>query len=121
MNHSAYEMYRDLLEADPRYLPAYERVTLRTLCGCERVDKAASDVVRAYIRISDYKPTDRFDVAQNVTSTIREFVNTGRRDDHGRLIFLEKSDSMKDLLRLREVEQKYKQLWESVYGVDQGL
>lgn len=125
MNTSTYEAYWQLLEPDRRYRPAgYEEVVLRTLCGCEQRETAGSSVVRKAIRIHTTRYRDEFDSAADVTYKVRNFRNTGRRNEAGLLIYLEEPTPLEleaELERLRKVEQQYKQLWESVYGVDKGL
>lgn len=113
------EHYRRLLDADRRYSNPYIRdeVVLRTACGCEKIVSMPreSHIHQQLMQIDRDPPQHNIDWSGNVTYQVRRFIYEGQQDTHGRRVFQERIE------RQEPWEQRYKDLYNDVYGMDKGL
>ena len=113
------DRYRGLLEADGRYSRPHIRdeVVIRTACGCEKIIATfdGSRTYQAQIEIDPPRTLDKLDWNASGTYVVRRFAWQGQMDAHGRRVFEEL------VVRQEPWEQRYKDLYHDVYGMDTGL
>ena len=126
--------YQNLMTADSRYnyidpraqqyTEEYE-VRLQTLCGCTKIMQMSSREPAIRVVFNTYRLSSETlapYVRTEVTRELRTFVRTGNRDQDGRYIYLEDIRDRDALhARLETAERKYRELWQSVYAMDEGL
>ena len=108
--------YATMLEADRRYpSPSIrDEVVLRTACGCEKmVSTYGSRSIQVTIQVGPRSTS--WDPKEDAVYTIRTFVFEGQHDPHGRRIYEEQ------VYPQEPWEQRYKDLYNEVYGMDKGL
>ena len=99
---------------------------LITACGCERllfVDQPTRIIQRTFRVGRPQIPNETDWMSGSQAYQIRRFRYDGERDyPRGSYIYREIIGENEDLYgKIRVLEQRYKQLWESIYGVDEGL
>lgn len=120
MSEEDRDRFRGLIEADRRYVYDYgprirDEVVLRTACGCEKIVSTpnSGSVISVSIRVG---PTGtRWDPTEDATCMIRRFIFEGQQDPHGRLVYEERVYAQEPW------EQRYRELYHDVYGMDKGL
>lgn len=98
-----------------------DEAVLRTACGCTKIisvpaeTRIHSQLLQVDPPLALERPWTEYDLAANATYTLRRFIYEGGHDSEGRRVFQERVE------RQGPWEQRYRELYNEVYGTDKGL
>lgn len=95
-----------------QYPQIRDEAVLRTACGCEKIVSVPDESRIHQVRIQVDPPLE---LKADVTYHIRRFIWEGQMDHWGRRIFQER------IVKEEPWEQRYRELYHDVYGMDKGL